>query len=257
MCAHTVSRSVSRAASPCPARPCLASAYVSMCAWPKTVCSFTSTAATCLRFWTGTPWPYAYWAVKWSTPTDLLPTSSVCHVTQRCWQHSGDVSIHTNCYVASLSFRESSKTTCDCFPQRMPHEYCLENHFVHCALGVEITEWKLKTKHWTNDIITHTYTYTYMLQPYIYIYMWARYLSRCSDRLRPGRAGIESRWRRDLPPVQNSPGAHPASCKMGTVSFPGVKCGRGVLLTTKPLLVPRSWKSRTIPLPIFWTTPVL
>jgi len=27
---------------------------------------------------------------------------------------------------------------------------------------------------------------------------------------------------------------------MGTVSFPEVKCGRGVLLTTHPLLVPRS-----------------
>ena len=31
---------------------------------------------------------------------------------------------------------------------------------------------------------------------------------------------------------------------MGTGSFPGVKCGRGVLLTAHPLLVPRSWKSR-------------
>ena len=38
--------------------------------------------------------------------------------------------------------------------------------------------------------------------------------------------------------------AHPVSRKMGTGSFPGVKCGRGVLLTTHPLLVPRSWKSR-------------
>jgi len=30
------------------------------------------------------------------------------------------------------------------------------------------------------------------------------------------------------------------SCTMGTESFPGVKCGRCVLLTTHPLLVPRS-----------------
>jgi len=30
--------------------------------------------------------------------------------------------------------------------------------------------------------------------------------------------------------------------------LPGVKCGRSVLLTTHPLLVPRSWKSRAIPL---------
>ena len=38
---------------------------------------------------------------------------------------------------------------------------------------------------------------------------------------------------------------------------PGVKCGRGVLLTTHPLLVPRSWKSRAIPLPTLWATPGL
>jgi len=49
--------------------------------------------------------------------------------------------------------------------------------------------------------------------------------------------GIESRWGRDFPPLQTDPGAHLVSCKMGTVSFPGVKCGRGVLLTTHPLLV--------------------
>jgi len=36
---------------------------------------------------------------------------------------------------------------------------------------------------------------------------------------------------------------------MGTGSFPGVKCGRGVLLTPHPLLAPRSWKNRVIPLP--------
>jgi len=44
---------------------------------------------------------------------------------------------------------------------------------------------------------------------------------------------------RDFPPVQTGPRAHPASCKIGTGSFPGVKCGRGVLLTTHPLPVPR------------------
>jgi len=33
---------------------------------------------------------------------------------------------------------------------------------------------------------------------------------------------------------------HPASCTMGTVSFPGVESGRGVTLTPHPLLVPRS-----------------
>jgi hypothetical protein len=85
----------------------------------------------------------------------------------------------------------------------------------------------------------------------------ATYHSRYSDWLRAGRSGFESRWERDFPPVQTGPGAHPASCKMCTGSFPGVKCGRGVLLTTHPLLVPRSWKSRAIPLPTLWATPGL
>jgi hypothetical protein len=62
--------------------------------------------------------------------------------------------------------------------------------------------------------------------------------------------GIDSRWGgRDFPHAQTSPGAHPASCTMGTRSFPGVKCGRGVLLTTHPLLAPRLWKSRAIAVP--------
>ena len=39
-----------------------------------------------------------------------------------------------------------------------------------------------------------------------------------------------------------------ASCTMGTGSFLGGKGGRGVTLTTHPHLVPRSWKSRAIPL---------
>jgi len=55
-------------------------------------------------------------------------------------------------------------------------------------------------------------------------------------------------------PVQTGPGAHPASCTKGTRSFPVVKYGRGMLLTSHPLLVPRSWKSRAITLPTLWAT---
>jgi len=66
-----------------------------------------------------------------------------------------------------------------------------------------------------------------------------RVARRYSDWLRAGRSRTESRWGRDFPPVQTGPGIHPASCTMGTESFPGVKCGRGVLLTTHPLLGPR------------------
>jgi len=42
--------------------------------------------------------------------------------------------------------------------------------------------------------------------------------------------GIEFRWGRDFSsPVQSGPGVHPASCTVGTGSFPGVKRpGRGV-----------------------------
>ena len=67
----------------------------------------------------------------------------------------------------------------------------------------------------------------------------------------------KSLWGRDFPSVQTGPGAHPASCTVGTGSFPGVKCGPSVLLTTHSLLVRRSWKSRAIPLPTLWATPGL
>jgi hypothetical protein len=61
--------------------------------------------------------------------------------------------------------------------------------------------------------------------------------------------GIESRWgARFSAPVQTGSGSHPASCTMGTRSFPGVKSGRGVTLTPHPPLVPWSWESRAIPL---------
>jgi hypothetical protein len=71
--------------------------------------------------------------------------------------------------------------------------------------------------------------------------------------------GIESRWgARFSAPVQIGPGAHPASCTMGTGFFLGVKWGRGVTLIPHRLLVPRSWKSRAIPLlPLWAVRPVL
>jgi hypothetical protein len=39
--------------------------------------------------------------------------------------------------------------------------------------------------------------------------------------------------------VQTGPMAHPASCTVGTGSFPEVESGRSVTLTPHPLLVPR------------------
>jgi hypothetical protein len=69
-------------------------------------------------------------------------------------------------------------------------------------------------------------------------------------------SGIESRWggARFFAPVQTGTGAYPASCTMGTGSFPRVKSGRGVTLTPHPLLVPWSGKGRAIPLLPLWAT---
>jgi hypothetical protein len=53
--------------------------------------------------------------------------------------------------------------------------------------------------------------------------------------------------------VQTGPGANPASCTMGTWSFPGVKSGRGVTLTPHPLLMPWSRNGRARPLLPLWT----
>ena len=91
-------------------------------------------------------------------------------------------------------------------------------------------------------IYIHTHTHTHTLI--------------CIYTLGPGSSiGIATDYGLDGPgsnPVQTGPGFHAASCTIGTGSLPGVKCGRGVLLTTHPLLVPRSWKSRAIPLPTLW-----
>jgi hypothetical protein len=47
--------------------------------------------------------------------------------------------------------------------------------------------------------------------------------------------GIESRWRaRSSAPVQTGPEDNPSSCTMGTGSFLGVRCGRGVTMNPHP-----------------------
>jgi len=46
--------------------------------------------------------------------------------------------------------------------------------------------------------------------------------------------GIEFQWGLDFPHLSR-PALHPASCTVGTGSFPGVKSGPGVTLTPHPL----------------------
>ena len=53
-----------------------------------------------------------------------------------------------------------------------------------------------------------------------------------ATELRAGRSVDRIPVGRAFPSVHTGPGAHPASCTMGTGSFPGVKYSRGVLLTT-------------------------
>jgi hypothetical protein len=64
--------------------------------------------------------------------------------------------------------------------------------------------------------------------------------------------GIDSGGARFSAPVQTGPGAHSASCTMGTGSFPGVKSDRGLNLTPHPLIMPSSRNSRAIPLLPLW-----
>jgi hypothetical protein len=51
----------------------------------------------------------------------------------------------------------------------------------------------------------------------------------------PNRIQVRARF---SAPVQTGPGAHTASCTLGTGPFPGAKSGLGVTLNPHPLLVP-------------------
>jgi len=69
--------------------------------------------------------------------------------------------------------------------------------------------------------------------------MWAGSSVGIATEVRAGRSGeripVGTRFSAR---VQTGPGARPASCTMGTGSLPGVKSGRGVMLTPHLFLVP-------------------
>ena len=80
----------------------------------------------------------------------------------------------------------------------------------------------------------------------LYTVMWARQLSRYSDWLRAGRSRFRIPVRaRFSALVQTGSGVHPASCKIGTRFFPGVKSGLGLTLTPHTLLVPLVMKGQS------------
>jgi len=55
-----------------------------------------------------------------------------------------------------------------------------------------------------------------------------------ATELRAGRSGMESQWGRDFPLIQAGPGAHPASHKVGTGSFPRGKVRPGCAADHSP-----------------------
>ena len=107
--------------------------------------------------------------------------------------------------------------------------------------------------------VTHTASY-YILSPTWFIFK----MPFCSFCCEPGSSvGIATDYGLD------GPGSKPVGDEIFRPSrpalwhtqphvkwvlglSPAVKCGRGMLLTTHPLLVPRAWKSRVIPLPTLW-----
>jgi hypothetical protein len=75
---------------------------------------------------------------------------------------------------------------------------------------------------------------------------------------RAGRSGIECQWGSRFSSRPDRSWGPPSLLQNGYRVFPGgIKCGRGVLLTTHHNLVPRSWKSRAVPLPTLWAIPGL
>jgi len=202
---------------------------------------------------------------------------------QRCTTHvsSRDYSNPPSCSVFSWhdtvqKYRSSSNRKTARFSETFSHIntiklrqisasndllWVLLTAYLKTNLLVQIATWMQNVKH-NKCVIWHQHPCVLQIGFFMFPTKGSNYFPKrgsgssvgIASELRVGPSGIEFRCGRDFPPVQTCPGSHPASCTMGTGYFPEVKCGRGVLLTTHPLLVPRSWKSRAIPLPTLWAT---
>ena len=93
---------------------------------------------------------------------------------------------------------------------------------------------------WGKTVLCSGYLLLPKFTKLTYTGQWAGQRSWYSDCLRAGRSGDRIPvGERFSAAVQTGPEAHPSSCKMGTGSFTGVRCCRGVTLTPHPLLVQR------------------
>ena len=125
--------------------------------------------------------------------------------------------------------------------------------FVSFSLALFCVYWKL---YYRNEYAVHTYLPSETLVQLAYLpyasnqynsfvncmilSQWTGQLNRCRDWLRAARSGDRIMVGARFSAFQTGPGDHPASCTMGTGSFPGVESGRGVTLTPHPLPMPRS-----------------
>ena len=116
----------------------------------------------------------------------------------------------------------------------------------------ETCSWEVWVKIYFNNWLIESCVRLYFI--FIYLYYCGPGSSVCiTTELQAGRSGIESRWY-EIFRRPDRPWGPPSLLHNGYRVFPGVKYGRAVLLTTHPLLVPWSWKSRAIPLPTLWAT---
>jgi hypothetical protein len=115
-------------------------------------------------------------------------------------------------------------------PTRLPHCFKIMANLAEKLSGTDTQPAAIYVhcKHYTNCRLLDTALVGPVAQS---VCNWLR-AGRSEDRIPVGA--------RFSAPVQTGPGAHPASCTMGTGSFPGVESGRGVTLTPHPIIVPRS-----------------